>query len=162
MPKPKKNPLQGSVGWYGIPGSRRPGTMTHVRMPDGKTLCGAKHSPRAEFQWCSDVPGRAFIECRRCQTRVALAQGLVPPTRCLPRSRSKRVLFYRGDRLCLVSHAVKTKPGRKPKAPKWPVTAVGSSVNGDPDVVIKINSPADAGDVLETLMIRGCDSITIQ
>lgn len=56
-----------ATGWYGIPGSERPGTKVHV-VRDSRPLCGYRPAKSMEFQFCSW--GVRYVECDRCRERA--------------------------------------------------------------------------------------------
>lgn len=57
-----------TIGWFGVPGSRREGGLTHlVCQTDHKPLCGTRFSPKAEYQWCYPHWKSGEPECERCK-----------------------------------------------------------------------------------------------
>lgn len=66
-----------STGWFGIPGANgRWSTKVHVIVrQDRRPVCGARLSPRQEFQWCAAGIHREYLECQRCR-RVVDEAGL--------------------------------------------------------------------------------------
>lgn len=55
-----------SVGWYGFRDDERSrSTLVHVHVAGEGPLCGARLSPRMEFQWCSNT-NTQYVECMRC------------------------------------------------------------------------------------------------
>ena len=63
--------MNGSIGWFGIPGGPEwRSTKTHV-VVDGKTLCGSRLGKNMEFQWCSHIDGLVAVECERCEAILA-------------------------------------------------------------------------------------------
>ena len=58
------------TGWFGIPGSFKPGGQVHV-VRNGKPICGQHIHPKAQFQWCADGINLNFIECKRCKLRAS-------------------------------------------------------------------------------------------
>ena len=59
------------TGWFGIPGPENERFSTKVHLVRyGKPLCGAKLSPRQEFQFCADGICFRMIECKHCKAIV--------------------------------------------------------------------------------------------
>jgi hypothetical protein len=51
-----------TIGWFGVPGSKRNGSKTHLVLK-GNPMCGAKFSPKAEYQWCFPTILGGHPEC---------------------------------------------------------------------------------------------------
>ena len=55
-----------TIGWFGVPGSNRPGSKTHL-VSNGKPMCGTVFSPKAEYQWCYPTMLDGRPECEHCK-----------------------------------------------------------------------------------------------
>lgn len=57
------------TGWFGIPGGPASTSKVHI-VYDGKCICGAKFSPKSEFQWCANRVYISIVDCKRCKERL--------------------------------------------------------------------------------------------
>jgi len=55
-----------TIGWFGVPGSKRSGSKTHLVLK-GRALCGTVFSPKAEYQWCYPNVLMGNPECEHCK-----------------------------------------------------------------------------------------------
>lgn len=58
-----------AIGWFGVPGSKRSGTMTHV-FNGGRLLCGRVLAEEQSFQYCGPNDSSVKVECPRCFARL--------------------------------------------------------------------------------------------
>jgi hypothetical protein len=59
------------TGWWGVPGGPERSAKVHVlNTATGKPLCGGKHVPASEFQWCTYGIYLRFVTCPRCRERA--------------------------------------------------------------------------------------------
>jgi len=56
-----------STGWFGIPGANGRGSTKVHLVRGGRPACGARLSPRQEYQWCAGGVEYAYLECERCK-----------------------------------------------------------------------------------------------
>ena len=60
-----------ATGWYGVPGSRRPGGKVHVVSKSKRgPICGSPIGPKSEFQFCAHGAHIAYVECERCKAML--------------------------------------------------------------------------------------------